>query len=123
MVDLLLIEDNADFLRVLREAVELSGYRVTEARNAGEGLARLGDGYQPAVIICDLTLPDIDGLEFLRRVRALPECAELLFIAMSGNNTLKQSALANGADYYLSKPFNFSALYAILEQEIPPKIE
>ncbi|MBI1256374.1 MAG: response regulator [Chloroflexi bacterium] len=121
MSNLLLIEDDTELRKVLTEAVELDGYVVEIARNAEEGLKLLGDGYQPSAIICDISLPHMDGLEFLSHVRQKPCCIDVLFIAMSGSMALKQKALDAGADYYLIKPFSFQELYAMLAREEPPQ--
>ena len=121
MSNLLLIEDDTDLRKVLTEAVELDGYVVEIARNAEEGLKLLGDGYQPSAIICDISLPHMDGLEFLSHVRQKPCCMDVLFIAMSGSMAQKQKALDSGADYYLIKPFSFQELYAMLAQTEPPQ--
>jgi DNA-binding response OmpR family regulator len=121
MPNLLLIEDDTELRKVLTEAVELDGYLVEIARNAEEGLALLGDGYQPNAIVCDISLPHMDGLEFLTHVRQKSNCADVLFIAMSGSLAQKQKALDTGADYYLIKPFSFQELYAMLAQEEPPQ--
>ena len=116
MPDLLLIDDNAELRKVLREAVEINGYQVTIARDAEEGLALLNDGYQPGMIICDLALPHMSGLDFAGKIRQNPRWSEIQIIAMSGNITMKQPALDAGADYYLVKPFSFQELFDILEQ-------
>jgi two-component system KDP operon response regulator KdpE len=121
MPKLLLVEDDTDLRKVLTEAVELDGYIVTIARSAEEGLAFLSAGYQPDAIICDISLPHMDGLEFLSEIRQQPCCADVLFIAMSGSLTQKQKALDTGANYYLIKPFSFQELYSMLAREEPPQ--
>jgi DNA-binding response OmpR family regulator len=121
MPNLLLIEDDTELRKVLTEAVELDGYVVEIARNAEEGLAILSDGYLPHAIVCDISLPHMDGLEFLSHVRRKPACAGVLFIAMSGSMAQKRKALDAGADYYLIKPFSFQELYSMLAQEEPPQ--
>jgi CheY-like chemotaxis protein len=121
MIDLLLIEDNSDFLTVLKEAIEINGHRVRIAHDGEEGLAYLNDGYQPAIIVCDISLPHMDGLEFIRRLRANPAWAKVIVVAMSGNQDFKREALALGANHYLVKPFSFNDLFHILAQVEPPK--
>jgi CheY-like chemotaxis protein len=116
MPDLLLIEDDTELREVIREAVEMVGYNVTVARDGEEGLALLGDGYQPTAIMCDIVLPRMNGLEFLSHVRAAPHLNDTVFISMSGNEQMKKQALKAGATYYLVKPFSFHELYAMLEQ-------
>ncbi len=116
MPDLLLIEDNAELRRVLTEAVEMDGFTVTIAHDAEEGLELLHTSYLPAVILCDVVMPHMSGLDFLRYIRTNPSWAEITFIAMSGTVVARQEALAAGANHYLVKPFNFQDLYEILAQ-------
>ncbi|HVU11921.1 MAG TPA: response regulator [Phototrophicaceae bacterium] len=116
MPDLLLIDDNADLRKVLREAVEINGFDVTMARSAEEALDLLNGGFQPAIIICDLALPRMNGLQFASAVRAHPQWASILFIAMSGNTTSRDAALEAGANHYLVKPFSFQELFDLLDQ-------
>jgi CheY-like chemotaxis protein len=116
MPDILLIEDDTELREVIREAVEIAGYAVTVARDGEEGLALLNDGLQPAVIMCDIVLPRMNGLDFLSHVRSAPHLDNTVFISMSGNEQMKKQALKAGATYYLVKPFSFHDLYAMLEQ-------
>ncbi len=116
MPDLLLIDDNADLRKVLREAVEINGFAVTMARNAEEALELLNGGFQPAIIICDLALPRMNGLEFASMIRENPRWASVMLIAMSGNITSRDAALEAGADHYLVKPFSFQELFDLLDQ-------
>ncbi len=116
MPDLLLIEDNTELRQVIREAVELDGYAVTLATDAEEALALLDGGYAPAVILSDIVMPHMSGLEFLRTLRAHPGWEDVVFIAMSGTINAKAEALEAGANYYLVKPFSFHDLFAILAQ-------
>lgn len=121
MMELLLIEDNSEFLLVLKEAIEINGHRARIAHDGEEGLAYLDEGYRPAIIVCDISLPHMSGLELLRRLRANPDWKEIILIAMSGNQDYKREALALGANYYLVKPFSFNDIYDIMAQVEPPK--
>ncbi len=121
MIDLLLIEDNSDFLTVLREAIEINGHRARIAHDGEEGLAYLEEGFRPAIIVCDISLPHMNGLEFLRRLRANPDWSKVILIAMSGNQDFKREALTLGANYYLVKPFSFIDLFDIMAQVEPPQ--
>jgi DNA-binding response OmpR family regulator len=116
MPDLLLIEDDTELREVIREAVEIAGYSVTVARDGEEGLTLLNDGLQPSIIMCDVVLPHMNGLEFLSLVRSASHLRNITFISMSGDDQMKKAALKAGATYYLVKPFSFHDLYAMLEQ-------
>ena len=116
MPALLLIEDNVELRKVISEAVEIDGYVVTLANDAEEALALLDDGLEPAVILSDIVLPHMDGLDFLRTLRADPRWQGINFIAMSGTINSKAEALDAGANHYLVKPFSFQELFALLAQ-------
>ncbi len=119
MAELLIIEDDPQLLKVLREAVELNGDQVRVAANGEQGLTLLKDGYEPAAILCDIALPHMNGLELLRQVRLNGAWTNVRFIAMSGSDDLRREALAGGANYYLVKPFKFRDLFDVLSWEDP----
>ena len=114
MRNLLLIEDNLELRGVLREAVEIDGYEVTLAENGEVALGLLREGFVPDVVLCDVVLPHMNGLEFLRVIRANPNWKQIYVIVMSGTNQSREIALETGADYYLIKPFNFQELFDVL---------
>lgn len=116
MSQLLLIEDNVELLKVIREAVEIDGYTVTIAHDAPAALELLDAGLLPRVIMCDIVMPRMSGLEFVTILRQNPRWGSIIFIAMSGTINNQAEALRAGANHFLVKPFSFRDLYAILDQ-------
>jgi CheY-like chemotaxis protein len=114
MPALLLIEDNPELRKVICEAVEIDGYTVTLANDAEEALVLLNDGFTPSVILSDIVMPNMSGLDFLRALRADVRWQRVNFIAMSGTINSKADALEAGANHYLVKPFSFHELFALL---------
>lgn len=104
------IEDEPQIRRFLRAALVSQGYRFYEAATGREGLAEAATR-QPDVIILDLGLPDLDGLEIIRRVR---EWTAVPIIVLSARDQEgdKIKALDLGADDYVSKPFGVGELLA-----------
>ncbi len=104
------IEDEPQIRRFLRAALVSQGYRFYEAATGHEGLAEAATR-QPDVIILDLGLPDLDGLEIIRRVR---EWTTVPIIVLSARDQEgdKIKALDLGADDYVSKPFGVGELLA-----------
>ena len=103
-----LIIDDARLMRMLlRLALEKLGFQVSEANNGREGLARLEDLASPAVVVVDWHMPEMDGLEFIRQVRATLRYAGLPLILITGEEDQAQvkQALDVGADATLGKPF------------------
>lgn len=109
---ILLIEDEPQIRRFLRASLPSQGYRLEEAVNGEEGLLQAAMR-QPDIIILDLGLPDIDGLEVTKRLR---EWAQIPIIVLSarGQENDKIAALDAGADDYLTKPFGMGELLARL---------
>jgi len=107
---LLLIEDELPIRRVLCATLQASGYEVIAAATAQEGCTQAAM-CQPALILLDLGLPDLDGLEVTRRLR---EWATMPIIVLSarGRESDKIAALDAGADDYLTKPFGMGELLA-----------
>lgn len=116
MANVLLLEDNTDLLNVVQEAIALSGHEVHTARTGKEGLDLLSAGnFQPDTIICDIMMPDMDGLTFLRHIRQTPRYRDVFFIVVSGNGGDRDSMIAAGADEYLAKPFSIITLNMLIE--------
>ena len=117
MTTVLLLEDNADMLKVLGMMLEESGYKVISARSAQDGLAVLKDAI-PDVIICDMVMPAADGMSVLTHVRSVPELHSIPFVLMSGFSSpeKQQEAFALGADSFLIKPFPFASLHAVIRK-------
>lgn len=112
----LLLEDNPELLDVLREVINLSGHQVHVAQNGREGLDILLDTNRvPDIVICDLLMPDMDGLTFIRQMRANPAWDSIYCIAMSGAKHEAKMALEVGADQYIVKPFSISDLSSLLD--------
>jgi len=107
---ILVVEDEPQMRRFLRGSLGTHGYRVVEATRAEEGLAQAA-AQNPDVILLDLGLPDLDGLEVTKRLRewtSLP----VIVISARGQDEDKVRALDAGADDYLTKPFSVAELLA-----------
>ncbi|MFP5504182.1 MAG: response regulator, partial [Candidatus Sericytochromatia bacterium] len=109
---ILLIEDEPPIRRFLRASLPLHDYRLIEAVTAAEGLRRYG-AELPDLVILDLGLPDMDGLEVVRQLRAWSE-VPIVVLSARDQESDKVKALDLGADDYLTKPFGVGELLARL---------
>ena len=115
---LLMIEDDHRLAQMVGEYLGQSGLHVTHMADGASGLARLQSpegGQLPDLVILDLMLPDIDGLEVCRRIRALPGAAArvpVLMLTAKGDPMDRVIGLEIGADDYLPKPFEPRELLA-----------
>lgn len=107
---ILVIEDEVPIRRFLRASLPLHGYRMIEAATAAEGM-RLAAEQRPVVILLDLGLPDMDGLEVVRQLREWTETPVVVLSARE-QELDKIAALDAGADDYLTKPFGIGELLA-----------
>ena len=110
MTRILVIEDNAKNLKLVRDVLQHAGYEVLEARTGEEGV-EVAASSEPDLVLMDLQLPGIDGMEALRRLRAserrsVPVVAVTAF-AMKAD---RERAFAAGFDGYVEKPISVRAL-------------
>jgi two-component system KDP operon response regulator KdpE len=108
----LVIEDEAQIRRFLRATLTANGYQLLEATTAQEGLVQAATR-QPEIVILDLGLPDLDGLEVTRRLREWTT-VPIIVLSARGQESDKVTALDAGADDYLTKPFSVGELLARL---------
>lgn len=109
---ILLVEDEPQLRRFLRPMLHAQAYRVIEAETAREGLA-LAQSHNPDIILLDLGLPDGDGVDLTRTLRAWTQ-VPIIVISARGKEQDKVEALDAGADDYLIKPFGSAELLARL---------
>jgi len=110
--NILVVDDELQIRRLLRACLEGNGYRVLEA-NSGQEAITLAAQHPPDVIILDLGLPDMDGVTVLKRLREWTR-VPVLVLSVRDREEDKISALDNGADDYVTKPFATGELLARL---------
>ncbi|WP_048438070.1 response regulator [Caenimonas sp. SL110] len=129
MQQLLMIEDDTRLAQMVGEYLERSGFGITHAADAKAGLALLQDpppGATPDLVVLDLMLPDLDGLEVCRRVRALPGAMgqiPILMLTAKGDPMDRIVGLELGADDYLPKPFEPRELLARIRAILRRRVE
>jgi CheY-like chemotaxis protein len=111
MSRILVLDDNADIVVLLKTVLEQWGFEVISGRNGEEGLTILSSE-QPAAIISNLRMPLMDGMTFLDQVRIHSEWDAIPFVMMSGlfPEEFSQDAMSRGANAYLTKPFRVAEL-------------
>jgi two-component system, OmpR family, KDP operon response regulator KdpE len=109
---LLVIEDEEPIRKFLRVSLGAQGYRLVESANGKDGLLQAATA-QPDLIILDLGLPDLDGVDLTRQIREWSQ-VPIIIVSARGKEQDKVEALDAGADDYLTKPFSVSELLARL---------
>lgn len=117
---ILVVEDQEDNRRIIRDLLTSAGYEIIEAVTGEEGV-RSAETHLPGLILMDIQLPDFDGYEATRRIKAIPALSSIPIIAvtsyaLSGDDT---KAFEAGCDAYVSKPFSPRALLAKVREFLP----
>jgi signal transduction histidine kinase/CheY-like chemotaxis protein len=115
----LLAEDNEANVAIISDYLSTHGYQVIVARNGAEAIARAHE-VRPAIVLMDIQMPGMDGLEATRRIRSIDALADLPIIAitalaMPGD---RERCLAAGANDYLSKPVSLRGLVILIENHL-----
>jgi len=118
---ILIIDDEPPIRRLVRTTLAVQNYRVVEAATGAEGLSQLRH-QKPDVVILDLGLPDLDGLEVIRRMRA-ESPVPIVVLSSREDEKGKVAALDLGADDYVTKPFGVEELMARLRAALRHRLQ
>jgi two-component system KDP operon response regulator KdpE len=117
---ILLIEDDPQIRRFLRTSLGVQGYELIEAETGNDGLA-LAASQVPDVVVLDLGLPDLEGIEVIRRLREWSSMP-IIILSARGQERDKVANLDAGADDYLTKPFGMAELLARIRVALRRKL-
>jgi two-component system KDP operon response regulator KdpE len=121
-VPLLVVDDEPPIRRLLRTSLGVQGYRVLEAAT-GRAALDLVAREAPEVVLLDLGLPDLDGLEVIRRLRSDGNRAAIIVLSSRGDERGKVEALDLGADDYVTKPFGMGELVARIRTALRHRLQ
>ena len=113
---ILCVEDNPQNMRLVRKILKHEGYEVLEAEDGASGLA-VAETEEPDLILMDINLPDIDGLEVTRRIKAQAHLVHIPIVALTANAMYgdEERCLAAGCDGYIAKPVSKEKLVSSIE--------
>jgi two-component system chemotaxis response regulator CheY len=106
---LMIVDDSATMRKIIMRTVRMSGLtfdRMEEAGNGVEALGKLGNG-SVDIMLCDVNMPEMSGLELVKKVREIGSCAntKIVMVTTESSKELVDQAMANGANDYITKPF------------------
>src|SRR4051794_11123530 len=111
---ILVVDDEPGILRYLRTSLELNPYQVRTAGSGQEALQLVQQGFEPDVVILDLLMPGLDGLETLQRLKTIRPSTKVVMLSCVSDTQKVVQAIRMGAYDYLTKPFQKSDLDDIL---------
>jgi two-component system chemotaxis response regulator CheY len=106
---LMIVDDSATMRKIIMRTVRISGLEFERTEEAGSGVEALAK-LQPGpvdVILCDINMPEMNGIEFVKQARQLPGCSatRIIMVSTESSQELIDSLCANGANGYITKPF------------------
>jgi len=113
---ILIVDDSEDTREMMTKLLELESFKVITARDGNTGLDAASDE-QPDMIITDINMPNMNGIEMIKRLRSLPNVKHVPIMAITAyGNGVAQEALDAGADRATTKPIQFGALVAEIRE-------
>ena len=121
MPTILIIDNSATMVMSLGQILQTANYEIATAGNGKEGLDKITGGLKPTVILTDLNMPEMDGIDFIKAARKLPETKFTPIIVLSGeaDGRKRDEAKAVGASGWLTKPPKPPQLLYVVKQLLP----
>lgn len=119
MKKILLIDDSATMLMSLKSTLEMHGFAVKTAADGAIGLGMLKQGIKPDLIITDINMPNMNGLEFIQNARALLRFTPILALTTESQQAKRDEAKKLGASGWLVKPVGAADLVAVIKKLVP----
>lgn len=119
---ILIVDDEPPIRRLLRTSLASQGFQVSEAANGHSALAEI-ERSPPDLVLLDLGLPDIDGLDLIRRLRGNGNAVPILVLSSRSDEKGKVEALDLGADDYVTKPFSTAELFARIRAALRHRLQ
>nr|WP_315392738.1 response regulator [uncultured Duganella sp.] len=116
-----LVDDSATMLMSVRGNLEIAGFKVDTAEDGVKALAKLKGGYKPDLLITDINMPNMDGLELIKQVRAMPgfRFMPILTLTTESQAAKRDEGKKAGATGWLVKPVGGADLLKIVRQVLP----
>nr|WP_312508147.1 response regulator [Pseudomonas luteola] len=119
--NIMIVDDSATMLMSLRSSLEMSGFKVEAANDGVQAMNKLQGGYKPDLIITDINMPNMGGLELIGKARALPgmRFVPILALTTESQQSKRDEARKNGATGWLVKPVGAADLLKVIKQVLP----
>src|SRR6478672_13676703 len=113
--NILLVDDEPGMLRYIRTLLEVDDYKVETASTGEEALQRVEKGLQPDLVLLDVLMPGIDGLETLEQLRQMKPGVKVVMLSCVNDTRKVVQAMRLGAQDYLTKPFQKAELDSVID--------
>lgn len=113
------IDDSAVMRSSVKQNLEMAGFKVETAIDGVDGVTRLKSGLRPDLIITDINMPKMDGIEFIRQARAILRFTPILVLTTESQSSKRDEAKKLGATGWLVKPVGGNDLLKVVKQVVP----
>lgn len=114
-----LVDDSATMLMSIKTILEMKGFSVEQASNGKEALDKVKAGLKPDLIITDINMPVMDGLEFIKNVRTILKFTPILILTTESEQSKREQAKKLGATGWIVKPVSGQDLINIVKKVLP----
>lgn len=111
---ILVVEDNMDHRELIAMMLETQGYTIFTAKDGSQGLEQV-KAIDPDLIICDVMMPHVDGIQMVKTLRTMPECRATPVLMITAYDDARTDVINAGADRAMGKPFDFDGLIRVVE--------
>ena len=120
MTGILIVDDSATMRKIIMRALRQAGVdidTVHQAANGAEALEQLGSNPDVGLVLCDVNMPEMSGIELVRKIREnhKSEALPIIMITTEGGDAMRKEAIEEGANGYVSKPFTPETILSTLE--------
>ena len=119
MTTIFIVDDSATMVMSLKITLEISGFKVETAVDGEQALAKIKNGLKPDLIITDINMPKMDGIELIREVRKLLRFTPILTLTTESQQAKRDEAKKLGASGWLVKPVGGADLVKVIRQVLP----
>lgn len=116
---ILVVEDNPDHRDLIVMMLNMEGYTTFTAKDGSEGLEHV-KADSPDLIICDVMMPRLDGIQMVKTLRKVPECSTTPVLMITAHGDARGDAINAGADRTMGKPFDFDELIKVVREMLTP---
>lgn len=115
----LVVDDSSVMVMSVKQTLEMNGFKVETASNGQEAMDHLVQGYRPDLVITDINMPVMDGIEFIRQARGLIRFTPILALTTESQTAKRDEAKQLGATGWLVKPVTGPDLVKVIKQVVP----
>jgi two-component system chemotaxis response regulator CheY len=119
MKKILLVDDSATMLMSLKSSLEIAGFEVEAAGDGEQAMSKIKSGKRPDLVITDINMPKMDGLELIRQARQVMRFVPILALTTESQQARRDEAKRNGASGWLVKPVAAAELVRVIRQLLP----